>query len=65
MHCISKRTFSVWINPQIIFLYEGALPECLTDGVDVMTELQQQEMKILEEVLKYVSSVYFLSLILL
>ncbi|XP_029377073.1 cilia- and flagella-associated protein 36 isoform X2 [Echeneis naucrates] len=30
----------------------GALPECLTDGVDVMTELQQQEMKILEEVLK-------------
>lgn len=30
----------------------GALPECLTDGVDVLTELQQQEMKILEEVLK-------------
>ncbi|KAF6721424.1 Cilia- and flagella-associated protein 36 [Oryzias melastigma] len=30
----------------------GALPECLTDGVDVMTELQQQDMKILEEVLK-------------
>ncbi|KAM9344804.1 cilia- and flagella-associated protein 36 [Symphorus nematophorus] len=30
----------------------GTLPECLTDGVDVMTELQQQEMKILEEVLK-------------
>ncbi|XP_072246786.1 cilia- and flagella-associated protein 36 isoform X2 [Leuresthes tenuis] len=30
----------------------GALPECLTDGFDVMTELQQQEMKILEEVLK-------------
>ncbi|MEQ2227718.1 hypothetical protein ILYODFUR_001121 [Ilyodon furcidens] len=30
----------------------GVLPECLTDGVDVMTELQQQEMKILEEVLK-------------
>nr|XP_046257160.1 cilia- and flagella-associated protein 36 isoform X3 [Scatophagus argus] len=30
----------------------GALPECLTDGVDVMTELQQQEMKILQEVLK-------------
>ncbi|XP_070772115.1 cilia- and flagella-associated protein 36 isoform X3 [Enoplosus armatus] len=26
--------------------------ECLTDGVDVMTELQQQEMKILQEVLK-------------
>lgn len=31
---------------------KGALPECLTDGVDVMTELQQQEMKILEDVLK-------------
>ncbi|XP_029927007.1 cilia- and flagella-associated protein 36 isoform X3 [Myripristis murdjan] len=30
----------------------GALPECLTDGVDVMTELQQQEMRILQEVLK-------------
>ncbi|KAM7385352.1 hypothetical protein PAMP_001440 [Pampus punctatissimus] len=30
----------------------GALPECLTDGVDMMTELQQQEMKILQEVLK-------------
>lgn len=30
----------------------GVLPECLTDGVDVMSELQQQEMKILQEVLK-------------
>ncbi|AWP13794.1 putative cilia- and flagella-associated protein 36 isoform 3 [Scophthalmus maximus] len=30
----------------------GALPECLTDGLDVMTELQQQEMKILQQVLK-------------
>ncbi|KAL6102108.1 cfap36 [Pungitius sinensis] len=30
----------------------GALPECLTDGMDVMTELQDQEMKILQEVLK-------------
>lgn len=30
----------------------GALPDCLTDGEDVMTTLQQQEMKILEEVLK-------------
>ncbi|XP_059215518.1 cilia- and flagella-associated protein 36 isoform X2 [Centropristis striata] len=30
----------------------GALPECLTDGVDVMTELEDQEMKILQEVLK-------------
>nr|XP_020453493.1 cilia- and flagella-associated protein 36 isoform X2 [Monopterus albus] len=30
----------------------GTLPECLTDGMDVMTELQQQEMKILQEVLK-------------
>lgn len=36
----------------VIFVSLGALPECLTDGVDVMTELQQQEMKILEEVLK-------------
>lgn len=30
----------------------GALPECLTDGEDVMSELEQQEMKILQEVLK-------------
>ncbi|KAM6956248.1 LOW QUALITY PROTEIN: cilia- and flagella-associated protein 36 [Aplochiton taeniatus] len=30
----------------------GALPECLTDGVDVMSELEQQEMRILQEVLK-------------
>ncbi|XP_067091903.1 cilia- and flagella-associated protein 36 isoform X2 [Osmerus mordax] len=30
----------------------GALPECLTDGLDVMTELEQQEMKILHEVLR-------------
>uniref|UniRef100_A0AAR2KIL9 Cilia- and flagella-associated protein 36 n=1 Tax=Pygocentrus nattereri TaxID=42514 RepID=A0AAR2KIL9_PYGNA len=30
----------------------GALPECLTDGVDVMSELEQREMQILQEVLK-------------
>lgn len=30
----------------------GALPECLTDGADVMSELEQQEMQILQEVLK-------------
>ncbi|XP_060773129.1 cilia- and flagella-associated protein 36 isoform X2 [Neoarius graeffei] len=30
----------------------GALPECLTDGTDVMSELEQQEMQILQEVLK-------------
>ncbi|XP_062375812.1 cilia- and flagella-associated protein 36 isoform X2 [Sardina pilchardus] len=30
----------------------GALPECLMDGEDVMSELEQQEMKILQEVLK-------------
>uniref|UniRef100_A0A8D0CZI3 Cilia- and flagella-associated protein 36 n=1 Tax=Sander lucioperca TaxID=283035 RepID=A0A8D0CZI3_SANLU len=30
----------------------GALPECLTAGADVMTELQDQEMKILQEVLR-------------
>lgn len=32
----------------------GVLPECLTDGTDVMSELEQQEMQILQEVLKYV-----------
>ncbi|KAG7493032.1 hypothetical protein MATL_G00020190 [Megalops atlanticus] len=30
----------------------GTLPECLTDGVDMMTEMEQQEMRILKEVLK-------------
>uniref|UniRef100_A0A3B3ZIQ7 Cilia- and flagella-associated protein 36 n=1 Tax=Periophthalmus magnuspinnatus TaxID=409849 RepID=A0A3B3ZIQ7_9GOBI len=30
----------------------GELPECLTHGADVMTELQQQEMKILHQVLQ-------------
>ncbi|XP_012685254.1 cilia- and flagella-associated protein 36 isoform X2 [Clupea harengus] len=30
----------------------GALPECLMDGEDVMGELEQQEMKILQEVLR-------------
>lgn len=30
----------------------GGLPECLTDGADVMSELEQQEMKILQEVLR-------------
>ncbi|XP_021436364.2 cilia- and flagella-associated protein 36 isoform X3 [Oncorhynchus mykiss] len=30
----------------------GALPECLTDGADVMSELEKQELRILQEVLK-------------
>ncbi|KAI7805371.1 cilia- and flagella-associated protein 36 [Triplophysa rosa] len=30
----------------------GGLPECLTDGVDVMSELEKQEMNILQEVLR-------------
>ncbi|XP_016369335.1 cilia- and flagella-associated protein 36 isoform X1 [Sinocyclocheilus rhinocerous] len=30
----------------------GGLPQCLTDGVDVVSELEQREMKILQEVLK-------------
>ncbi|RXM33999.1 Cilia- and flagella-associated protein 36 [Acipenser ruthenus] len=30
----------------------GTLPECLTDGVDVISELEQQELRILKEVLK-------------
>ncbi|KAB5518313.1 hypothetical protein PHYPO_G00164280 [Pangasianodon hypophthalmus] len=30
----------------------GSLPECLTDGTDVMSELEQQELQILQEVLK-------------
>ncbi|XP_018605042.2 cilia- and flagella-associated protein 36 isoform X4 [Scleropages formosus] len=30
----------------------GALPDCLTDGADMMSELEQQEMRILQEVLR-------------
>ncbi|XP_036402315.1 cilia- and flagella-associated protein 36-like [Megalops cyprinoides] len=30
----------------------GILPDCLTDGMDMMNELEQQEMRILQEVLK-------------
>ncbi|KAG7462980.1 hypothetical protein MATL_G00190490 [Megalops atlanticus] len=30
----------------------GTLPDCLTDGMDMMNELEQQEMRILQEVLK-------------
>ncbi|KAJ8366082.1 hypothetical protein SKAU_G00149130 [Synaphobranchus kaupii] len=30
----------------------GALPECLTDGEDMMSEMEQEEMKILKEVLR-------------
>lgn len=40
-------------------VFLGALPDCLTDGEDVMTTLQQQEMKILEEVLKWDAGVCF------
>ncbi|XP_064788726.1 cilia- and flagella-associated protein 36-like isoform X2 [Oncorhynchus masou masou] len=37
---------------QVIKERNGALPECLTDGADVMSVLEQQEMKIIQEVLK-------------
>ncbi|MBN3278668.1 CFA36 protein, partial [Polyodon spathula] len=30
----------------------GTLPECLTDGVDMISQLEQQELRILKEVLK-------------
>ncbi|KAK1171262.1 cilia- and flagella-associated protein 36-like isoform X1 [Acipenser oxyrinchus oxyrinchus] len=30
----------------------GTLPECLTDGVDMISELEEQELRILKEVLK-------------
>ncbi|KAJ8013885.1 hypothetical protein DPEC_G00034440 [Dallia pectoralis] len=37
---------------RVIKQRNGALPECLIDGADVKSELEQQEMKILQEVLK-------------
>ncbi|XP_026883995.2 cilia- and flagella-associated protein 36 [Electrophorus electricus] len=40
----------------------GALPECLTDGVDVMSELEQREMQILQEVLKQSKEEYEMEL---
>ncbi|ROJ42685.1 Cilia- and flagella-associated protein 36 [Anabarilius grahami] len=41
----------------------GGLPECLTNGVDVMNELEQQEMKILQEVLRRSKEEYDLEMI--
>ncbi|XDV51033.1 hypothetical protein PO909_019989 [Leuciscus waleckii] len=43
----------------------GGLPECLTDGVDVMNELEQQEMKILQEVLQRSKEEYDLEMMAL
>lgn len=43
----------------------GGLPECLTDGVDVMNELEQQEMKILQEVLQRSKQEYDLEMMAL
>ncbi|XP_077093686.1 cilia- and flagella-associated protein 36 isoform X2 [Siphateles boraxobius] len=43
----------------------GGLPECLTDGVDVMSELEQQEMKILQEVLQRSKQEYDLEMMAL
>ncbi|XP_023683924.1 cilia- and flagella-associated protein 36 isoform X3 [Paramormyrops kingsleyae] len=40
----------------------GALPECLTDGTDVVSELEQQELRILQEVLKRSKEEYDLEL---
>ncbi|KAM9154834.1 cilia- and flagella-associated protein 36 isoform 3-T3 [Pangshura tecta] len=37
---------------RIIQERNGVLPDCLTDGSDVFTEIEQQEMKILREVLR-------------
>lgn len=35
------------------------LPDCLTDGSDVVSDLEQEEMKILREVLRYPSLIIF------
>lgn len=35
------------------------LPDCLTDGADVVSDLEQEEMKILREVLRYAFSTVF------
>ncbi|XP_039535242.1 cilia- and flagella-associated protein 36 isoform X1 [Pimephales promelas] len=43
----------------------GGLPECLTDGVDVMSELEQQEMRILQEVLQRSKEEYELEMMAL
>ncbi|KGL79721.1 Coiled-coil domain-containing protein 104, partial [Tinamus guttatus] len=37
---------------RIIKERNGVLPDCLTDGSDVFSEIEQQEMKILREVLR-------------
>uniref|UniRef100_A0A4X2L305 Cilia- and flagella-associated protein 36 n=1 Tax=Vombatus ursinus TaxID=29139 RepID=A0A4X2L305_VOMUR len=40
---------------RIIQERNGVLPDCLTDGSDMVSELEQEEMKILREVLRYFS----------
>ena len=37
---------------RIIQERNGVLPDCLTDGSDVVSDLEQEEMKILKEVLR-------------
>lgn len=32
--------------------FTGVLPDCLTEGSDVFSEIEQEEMKILREVLR-------------
>lgn len=34
------------------WFFPGVLPECLTEGSDVFSEIEQEEMKILREVLR-------------
>ncbi|XP_043367432.1 cilia- and flagella-associated protein 36 [Dermochelys coriacea] len=40
------------IHAFLLCFFIGVLPDCLTDGSDVFTEIEQQEMKILREVLR-------------
>lgn len=56
-----KKVFSVELTVfHVVFgFWTGVLPDCLTDGADVVSDLEQEEMKILREVLRYMFSTVF------
>lgn len=48
----AKTTFFGVMHTSCYFLLVGVLPDCLTEGSDVFSEIEQEEMKILREVLR-------------
>ncbi|XP_056616310.1 cilia- and flagella-associated protein 36 isoform X1 [Triplophysa dalaica] len=47
-----QKNMELQLQALHVIKLHGGLPECLTDGVDVMSELEKKEMNILQEVLR-------------